>query len=201
MINSIGVLRHRVVNPGPPITGQVLQIGTGTTVVTNAPNNWGFRYSKSAFIWTAAELGGAKTMESLLFYFRGYGTFPHFAMQTLKIGHVAQSSFATSNPPINLSDLTISDLTTVSSNFTHFILDYNSMWHPFIFTNNFVYNGVSNLILIWEHDAGDWSSVAGGAEGSTQANKGITSGHMSDPLLIPAVGTIFTKRPNIKIHY
>jgi hypothetical protein len=200
MISSIGILRHKVVDPGPPVTGQVLQIGTGTSLVYYAPNNYSFKYSKSAFIWTAAEMGAAKTINNLLFYLRSYGAFPNFSMQTLKIGHVAQSSFATSNPPINLSDLTISDLTTVKSNFTYFF-NQNNLWWPVIFDTNFVYNGTSNLILIWEHDANDWVSTAGGADGETQANKGITAGSMTSASTIPAVGTILTKRPNIKIGY
>jgi|694.fasta_scaffold26901_4 hypothetical protein len=199
MITQLGILRRRSIDP--PVTGQFLEIGTGTSLIYNAPNNWGFKWSKSAFIWTAAEMGATKTIDYVGFYHRSYGTFPNFSMQTLKIGHVAQSSFATSNPPIDLSDLTITDLTTVSSNFTHFIFEQNNLWHPILFTNNFVYNGVSNLILIWEHNAGDWSSTAGGSDGSTQANKGITSGSMTSASTIPAVGTILTKRPNVKFHY
>ena len=200
MISSIGILRHKVVDPGPPVTGQVLQIGTGTSLVYYAPNNYSFKYAKSAFIWTAAEMGAAKTIDRLFFYLRSYGAFPLFGMQTLKLGHVAQSSFATTNPPINLSDLTISDLTTVSSNFTHFFTQ-NSLWWPILFTTNFVYNGTSNLILIWEHNAGDWVSTAGGADGETQPDKGITSGSMTTASAIPAIATKYTKRPNIKIGY
>jgi hypothetical protein len=198
MITQLGILRHR--NDDPPVTGQTLQIGTGTSLVYYAPNNWNFKWSKSAFIWTAAEIGAAKTINNVQFYNRSYGSFPTLPNQTLKIGHVAQSSFATSNPPINLSDLTITNLTTVKSNFAYTIPS-NNLWWPIMFDTNFVYDGTSNLILIWENNAGDWSSTAGGSDGSTQANKGITSGDMTSASGIPAVGTILTRRPNIKIGY
>lgn len=194
----LGILRHR--NNDPAVTGQILQIGTGTSLIYYAPNNYNFRYAKSAFIWTAAEIGAAKTINYVAFYNRSYGSFANLPNQTLKIGHVAQSSFAASNPPINLSDLTITNLTTVKSNFAY-NTNQNNVWWPIMFTTNFVYNGTSNLILIWENNANDWSSTAGGSDGSTQLNKGITAGSMTSASTIPTVGTIITKRPNIKIGY
>lgn len=192
----LGILRHRSDNP--PIVGAITQIGFGSSLAYYAPNNFSFKYAKSAFIWTAAEIGAAKTIINMAFYLRSYGTFPTLPNQTLKIGHVAQSSFATSNPPINLSDLTITDLTTVRSNFGYFF-NQNNLWWPVMFDTNFVYNGISNLIVIWENNANDWSSTAGGSDGSTQPNKGITSGSMTSASTIPAVATTLTLRPNIKI--
>lgn len=193
----LGILRHR--NDDPPITGQILQIGTGTSLIYYAPNNYNFRYSRTAFIWTAAEMGAAKTINFVAFYNRSYGSITSLPNQTLKIGHVAQSSFG-STPLIGLQDLTITDLTNVKSNFAYSTYA-NNLWWLINFDINFVYNGTSNLILIWENNANDWSSTAGGSDGSTQPNKGIYSGDMDDPLLPNTVADIHTRRPNIKIGY
>lgn len=192
----LGILRHR--DSTPPIIGGALQIGTGTTLLYNRPNNWYEFYSKSAFIWTAAEMGATKTINGISLYHRQYSTPSSQSQQILKIGHVVQSNF-NSSPPTNLSDLTITNLTTVKVNFTYQI-NNNNVWLLTSFATNFVYNGTSNLILIWEHNSGDWDSTAGGADGSTQTTKGITAG--SGTLAsIPTISTLLNVRPNIKFHY
>ena len=194
----LGILRHR--STDPPVTGATLQIGTGTSLIYYAPNNYNYRYSRTAFIWTAAEMGTAKTINSVQFYNRSYGSFAILPNQTLKIGHVTSASFAATSPLIGLQDLTITELTTVKGNFAY-STSQNNIWWPIIFDTNFVYNGTSNLILIWENNSGDWSSTAGGSDGSTQPNKGIYSGDMDTPLLPNTVADIHTRRPNIKFGY
>lgn len=192
----LGILRHREL--GPPVLGLNIQIGVGTTRLYNRPNNWFDYYSKSAFIWTAAELGAAKTINAISLYHAGYSLPSSEPNQTIRMAHVAQSNFD-SAPAINFSDMTLTNLTDVKSNFIYGIAG-NNVWTSTPFVNNFIYNGVSNVILIWEHNGNDPDSTAGGADGSTQTAKGMTAGSTS-PLVTTGNGTLLNVRPNIKFHY
>ena len=194
----LGILRHR--DNTPPVLGLNIQIGVGTTRLYNRPNNWSDYYSKSAFIWTAAELGTTKSINGISLYHTGYSLPSSEPNQTIKIAHVAQTIFD-SAPAINFSDMTLTDITTVKLNFTYAI-GGNNAWTFTGFTTNFVYNGTSNVILIWEHDANDPDSTAGGADGSTQTAKGMTAGSgPGAPLVQTNNGTLLNVRPNIKFHY
>lgn len=196
MFGRLGILRHR--DSTPPIIGGVLQIGTGSTLSYNRPNNWGENYSKSAFIWTAAELGVAKTITGISLYHRQYSTPAGQSNQVIKMAHVAQSVFD-SAPAINFSDMTLTNLATVKPTFTYSIVN-NNVWTQITFTTPFVYNGTSNLMLIWEHNDNDWDPTAGGTDGSTQTAKGMTAAS-SAPLVQTNNGTLLNVRPNIKFHY
>lgn len=197
MFGRLGILRHR--DPAiPPIIGASLQIGTGSTLIYNRPNNWGENYSKTAYIWTAAELGAAKTISGISLFHRQYSTPASQGNQVIKMAHVVESVFD-SAPAINFSDMTLTDLTTVKPTFTHVITN-NNVWTQINFTTPFVYNGTGNLMLIWEHSDNDWDSTAGGADGSTQTYKGMTAAS-SAPLVQTNNGVFLSTRPNIKFHY
>jgi hypothetical protein len=191
-----GILRHR--DNTPPVIGGYIQIGNGTSLQYNRPNNWGENYSKTAYIWTAAELGAAKTITGISLFHRQYSTPASQGNQTIKLAHVAQSVFD-STPAINFSDMTLSNLTTVKNTFTYSISN-NNVWLQTNFTTNFVYDGVSNLILIWEHNDNDWDSTAGGADGLSVTAKGMTAAS-SAPLNQAANGSLLNTRPNIRFHY
>lgn len=192
----LGILRHR--DSVPPVVGLTLQIGVGTTLLYNRPNNWGENYSKTAFIWNASELGGAKTINGISLYHRQYSTPAGQGNQVVSLAHVVQSVFD-STPAINFSDMTLTNLTIVKPTFSYPISS-NNAWTQLNFTTPFVYNGTSNLMLIWEHSDNDWDSTAGGADGSTQTARGMTAGS-SAPLVQTNNGTLLNSRPNIKFHY
>lgn len=196
MHSHIGSLRHRTVTT-PPIIGGVLQIGTGSTRVYNMILNGSDNYGKTGVIWTAAELGAAKTITQIDLYFRSYGTPRTFPNQVIKMALVDQAIFD-SAPDMSFADLTVSGLITAKPAFT-FSLPTNNQWYTFVFTTPFVYDGVKNLMLIWENNMGSWNADSGGNDGSTVANTVASKAGATYP--ITGNGTRSSNRPNIKIHY
>lgn len=196
MHSHLGTLRHRVVTT-PPITGGVLQIGVGSTRVYNLILNGSDNYGKSAVIWTAAELGGAKTITAVSLYFRSYGTPRSFPNQVLKLAMVDQAIFSAS-PDMSFADLSLTGLVTAKAAFT-FGIPNNNLWYQFILDTPFVYDGIKNLMLVWENNWGGYSGDSGGNDGSTVANTVITKASATAP--VTGIGTRLSNRPNIKIHY
>ena len=197
MQSHIGILRHRDVSVTPPVTGGVLQIGTGSTRVYNLILNGSDNYGKSAVIWTAAELGGAKTITAVSLYFRSYSTPRSFPNQVLKLAMIDQAVFSAS-PDMSFAGLTLTGLVTAKAAFT-FGIPNNNVWYQFILDTPFVYDGVKNLMLVWENNWGAYQGDSGGTDGSTVANTVITKASATSP--VTGVGTLLSNRPNIKIHY
>jgi hypothetical protein len=149
----------------------------GSTAAANDPRSpyYGYYdYGWSAWIITAAELGGAKQISGIGIIHSSY-TLPYtYANQVVKMGHVVQSQFPSATPAIDLSDLTVTDLKTVRSlhNFT-LPSGSNNSWYKHTFDSNFCYNGTSNLIIVWENRSGNNDYVTVGTQqqvvGATQS--------------------------------
>lgn len=196
MFAQLGILRHRD-DGTPPITGGVLTIGVGTSLAYQLPINAEDTYGKTGIIWTAAELGGAKTITEIEFFFRSYSPVKTFTNQTIKMALVDEATFLAS-PDMSFSDLTLTGLVTAKSGFTHSITS-NNLWYSFVLDTPFVYDGVKNLIIIWENNMGTWDVNYGGTNTATVANTVASKSGVVFP--ITGIGTRSSKRPNIKIHY
>jgi len=200
MITGLGVLRNRY---SEGVVGATLQIGYGTfreynQLIDRSTLNGDGGYSRSSLIWTAAELGGAKTITGIALYFRSYELTQTILNQVIKMGMVTESIFD-SAPAADLSDLTVSGLTTVKSAFTLNITNNNS-WYTFTFDTPFSYDGIKNLLLVWDNNSGvTTNEAAGGNDGSNVSNTGFIKRGNSLP--ITGNGTRYSNRPNIKIHY
>ena len=202
MIAGLGVLRNSSAVTVVPVVGATLQIGDGTfrqysQLIDRSTLNGDGGYSRSSIIWTAAELGGAKTITGISLYFRSYTTSQFMLNQVIKMGMVTESIFD-SAPAANLSDLTVSELTTVKSEF-NFNITTNNLWYIFTFNTPFSYDGIKNLILVWDNNSGFTTSSVGGNDGSNVPNTGFIKRGNSLP--ITGNGTRYSNRPNIRIHY
>jgi hypothetical protein len=197
MQNHIGTLRHRTVTVNPPVTGGVLQIGSGSTRVYNLILNGSDQYGKSAVIWTAAEVGAPKTITAVSLYFRSYSTPRSFPNQVIKLAMVDQATF-NSSPDMSFGDLNLTGFITAKAAFT-FNLPNNNAWYQFTLDTPFVYDGVKNLMLVWENNWGTYQGDSGGNDGSSIANTVITKASATAP--VTGIGTRLSNRPNIKIHY
>lgn len=198
MFAKLGILRHRDTGTTPPIVGGELQIGVGGSLLYQHPVHYADDYGKNAYIFTAAELGAAKTITGISFYLRSWSQTPFsYPNQVIKMGHVIQPEFDL-DPDMNFADISVSDFITVKPSFTLSIVN-NSVWYQFNFTTPFVYDGVKNLLVVWENNWGDWSSQIGGTNAVTATNKVARKSSATSP--VTGNGTRSSNRPIIKIHY
>lgn len=132
-----------------------------------------FDFGWSAWILTAAELGGAKQISGIGIFNTSYSGLPYsWFNQTVKAAHITESQFPNASQPLNLSGLTISDLKTVRSSH-NFNVTQNNVWTKHTFDSNFCYNGTSNLLLIWEHRGNENNIENGFARHINATNQGL----------------------------
>jgi hypothetical protein len=131
----------------------------GTTTIGNefsgtdsflAPINGLQDFSWSATIYESSEIGSPRQITGLEYYISIGSDTSIFQNQTIKIGHVVEDRHDAS-PTIGLSELTITDLTTVYDG-TYTV--NGALWKGLTFDTNFCYNGVDNLIVIIENRDG-----------------------------------------------
>ena len=198
MIAQLGILRHRDNGTTPPPTGGELQIGTGGSLLYQHPINYNDDYGKNAYIFTTAEVGAAKTITGISFYLRSWSQTPFsYPNQVIKMGHVVQSEFDL-DPDMNFADLSVSGFITVKPSFTQSIVN-NNQWYQITFNTPFVYDGVNNLLIVWENNWGDWSSQVGGTNAVTATNRVAKKDSVTFP--VTGNGTRSSNRPIIKLHY
>ena len=178
-----------------------LQIGFGTSNKYTYPAYGLYDYSKSMFIYTQSELGSSKNITEIEFQIGGY-TVPYtYNGQYLQLAHTTDNEFGT-NVKVDLTNLNNSNLTIVKNNFT-FTISTNG-WTTISFDTPFNYNGIDNLLIIWENWDGSWSSGYGYSE-SVFDNCSCASDYLSwykysDNSFPTGYGTRDKSyRPNIKI--
>tara|TARA_Y100000385_G_C12834257_1_gene525931 strand:+ start:27 stop:710 length:684 start_codon:yes stop_codon:yes gene_type:complete len=178
------------------VTGST-QIGNGTTNNSFNPLYGLYDYSQSWSIFGQSEVGSAKVITGVAFQLVSW-TSPYVVNnQILKMAHVSESSFTSSYPPTNLSDLTVSDLTTVLPSQT---IGLVSGWQRFDFDTNFNFNGTDNLLLVWENRDGSWSSGYGASESESTGSKTNAYAFQDNSYPSGAYSTT-SERPNIIIYY
>lgn len=196
--SMIGQLQA-VTPPGPcvPIEEADKTIGTGTSTVSFLPAYGLWDYSWGAMIWDAAEMDGAKQITGVEFNHTGFTGGYTYLDQRIFVAHVEESEFS-ALPMVDLSDLTITDLTECKESFTNTLLS-PAGFKRFDFDTNFCYNGTSNLILVWENRDGSWASGFGSTRFTVATNKAAYK--YQDDEYPFGVGENSSARPNIKFQY
>ena len=190
----LGILRHRDIAP----PSGVLQIGTVGNLIYQHPINYGDNYGKNAYIFTAAELGTAKTITALEFYIRSFSPPLSYTSQKIKMGLVTQSAFPSATPNMDFTDLTLTGFVTAKNTFT-FSITSNGIWYTLTLDTPFVYDGVKNLLVVWENNMGSWMSQTGGTSYLAVTNTVAAKNSATSP--VTGNGTRSSNRPVIKIHY
>ena len=121
-----------------------LIIGEGSTNYTNyLPYNYYYTYSQQ--IYTAEEIQGARTIDTLFFqYFYSSEETRTF---DIYLGHTSKSAFLNDQDWVSLDDLTMVD-TNISVTFTNTGENY---WMAIPLAHAFEYNGSDNLVVAF-HD-------------------------------------------------
>ena len=168
-----------------PVQGLEIQIGTYSTTVSTKPAYGLYNYSVSASLYTGTSIG-AKQLTGVQIYFSGF-TIPYtFLNQEIWIGQVSNSTFPSSTPQVNFSDLTfITPLTKVKDSFTLNIT--NNVWSSFTFDTPFCFDGTNHLLFVWKNYDGTWTSGYGTAQAANVVSKGMYKGN--DPSYPTGTGT------------
>jgi hypothetical protein len=156
-----GISSVLVAAPSEPVE---LLIGDGTNNQYYTPVNGYYDYSQYGAIIQTSQLGQASgnLLQAIEFRFKGWTSGYTMPNQTIKLGHISESVWANSSPypSIDYSNYTVSDLTSVKSNFTVVI---QNDWVRINFDTPFAHNGSDNLLISWENRDGDWDSGYGGS--------------------------------------
>jgi hypothetical protein len=173
-----------------------LTIGTNTLTTSFLPAYGLYDFNWGAMIYTAAEVDGAKQITGIEFDYTGFTAGYTFINQRIYLAHVVEDIFA--NPPqVNMSDLTITDLTEVKGLFTNTISEDG--FKRFDFDVNFCYNGTSNLLVVWQNQDGSWASGYGSTRYTVATNRAAYK--FQDGTYPTGTGTRTSSRPNLKIIY
>jgi hypothetical protein len=151
-----------------PVIGANTQYGTGTSIKYEYPYYPLYNFSQSASIYLQTDLGSSKQFTGCQIFQAGFSVPFTQNNNEIWMAHVAQSSFDT-DPAVNFSDMTITNLTKVKNSFNHTVTT-NGIWYDFNFDFNFCYNGINNLLFIWKSYDGSGTSSGYGYTRSTTAS-------------------------------
>ena len=197
------MLYRSLVSTLPNIQNNVIQIGSSVIKDSNMPLNANYNYSWSAHIYTQFEVGNkavvgndekAKIITGIDVYHADV-VGQNLSNQNIYLGHINQFIFNTI-PQVNLSDLTVTDLTLCKSSFSTSF--QNNKWVTYNFDTNFDYNGTKNLILIWEDRSGIISASASSYCTSTKNAAAYAFNNISFP---SGNGVRSNNRLNIKLRF
>lgn len=157
------------------VQGLEATIGTYYTTTAFNPVYGLYNYSIGASLYPGASVG-AKQLTGCSVYFTGYTTPYSYINQELWIGVVSNSTFPTTTPAVDFSDLTfITPLTKVKNSFTLNIT--NNVWTTFTFDTPFCYDGTNNLLFVWKNYDGAWTSGYGNAQVANVVSKAMYKGN------------------------
>lgn len=126
---------------------QTYEIGSGTTTNNYLPSYNYYNYSLTQQIYTASEIGTAGTITSLAFYNEGEEktrTYDFYLKTTNKSSFTGKTDWIT----VSASDKVFSGSVTMTPN----------AWTLIIFDTPFVYDGVSNLVVVADDNTGTYTN-------------------------------------------
>jgi hypothetical protein len=154
-----------------PIVGTTWNSTVGTTNNDFVPFYGLYDYSQSMTIYRQSDIGaGEKQINSIAFQLKGFSSGYTVNDQRIKLAHITDSQFGTNVK----SDLTgIAGLADLTECKVQNVTVVNG-WITFTFDTNFCYNGVDNLMIVWENRDGTWASGYGWAETHSTSSQFLT---------------------------
>src|SRR5690554_4474643 len=168
-----------------------VQIGDGTTITKDIPCSGQFKYSWSNYILTAEQIGSSLQINQI--QFEVVNTFPQCIMrnQQLYLKHIVANEVTNAYPnPVN------NDFTLV---FEGAITWQGSGWQGVNLNTEFVYDGISNLQIVWLNNHGSgFDNYSRFRTTATEVNTGVYK--VSDSSF-PAnlTGTVVSYFPNTRL--
>ncbi len=127
-------------------------IGTGTTGSRQMPTttNWDFSYTQQIYLQSEINAAEAVNIDSISFYWAD-GRDKTRSI-TVYMANTAKTSFASNSeyvPLVSLTQVYTGD----------YILTTTNGWYTIVFDTPFLYNNSDNLLIAFDDNTGDWSSI------------------------------------------
>ena len=121
-------------------------IGEGEATSNYLPSHSYYNYALTQQIYTASELGGSFTINSISFFNAGDTETRRYDVYLV---HTSKSAFSSGTDwiPVYQADCVYSGLVTMRQ----------GMWNTIVLDTPFNYNGTSNLALIMDDNSGTWT--------------------------------------------
>lgn len=159
------------------VVGTNITTGTLSTSITWAPAYGLYEYSMFASLYNTSDLGSSgKQITGVQVFLSGYTTPYTFTNQEIWIGQVTNSTFPSTTPAVNHSDLTFTKaLTKVKAAFTLSITT-NGVWYDITFDTPYCWDNTNNLLFEWRNYKGTWASGYGTASAANVVSKAMYKG-------------------------
>jgi hypothetical protein len=150
-----------------------IQVGTYNTYSNLKPFYGLYNYGITASIYGATQVGtGGKRLTGLQFYPRNFTSGFTMQNQEIWIGEISNSTFPTSTPAVDFSDLTfIKPLTKVTTR--NVTITNNLTWNTVGFDFPYCYDGINNLLVVWKNYDGDWTGGFGECQVANVVSRGM----------------------------
>ena len=192
-----------------PIQSLTFNANSGTSNLYNAPVYGLYDYGMSMFLIDQSELGsGEKQLTSISFEAAGFTSPYTVNNQRIQLAHTTDTNLTSSiqitnggsvATPATFTGVNFSDLQEVKTPFTWAI---SNGWITVTFDSTFCYNGVDNLLIIWENRDGTWTSGYGWWESWFSNTNTETWYKYQDTTFPTGYGTTnVSYRPNIRLGY
>lgn len=155
-----------------------LQIGTYYTTTQTSLAYGLNNYSISGNIYLGSDIGSGKNITGLQFQPTGYTTpFVYSSPQEIWIGQISNSTFPTTTPAVDFSDLTFTKTLTKVKGAFSLTIPSNNVWQSITFDTPYCWDGTNNLLLVWKNYDGSWSSGYGNVQVANVVSRNMWKGN------------------------
>lgn len=154
------------------------QLGTYASTSSSKPFYGLYNYSISACLYSPSTFGSDQCqITSAKIKLSSFTTPYTVNNQEIWVGEVSNTTFPTTTPQVDFSDLTfVTPLTLVKGPF-NFTLSSNGNWNEFIFDTPYCYSGAGTLIFVWKNYDGSWASGYGTSDVANVGSKAMYKGN------------------------
>ena len=192
MINNVlnGIIGQRILADSCPYSlfNVNFQVGDYYTTSNVKPFYGLNNYSINANIYSPSQMPSYNcNITGIQVYFQSFTTPYSVNNQEIWIGEISNTTFPTSTPQVDFSDLTfVKPLVKVKDSFTCNITT-NGLWYTFNFNTPYCYSGTGSLLIVWKNYDGTWSSGYGSTHVANIVSKSMYKG--SDVAFPTGTGT------------
>ena len=171
--------------------------------INKSPWSYEYNYSFCAMIITQSELVSSRNIDSIEFKIDNISSNFTANSQKIIMGHITESDFSSNTPMVDLTDYTVSNKTTVKGTFSKsYTTSDNDTWVKFdLTTSNFSYNGINNLVIMWENKDSTYEFSGPNTYYDTSFGINLIAYKRSDSSYPSGSCFLTNERPIMKINY
>jgi hypothetical protein len=173
-----GVIRNNSLAGTCPyaVIGASVLSGVFSANSSFAPFHGLYNNSIYASLYSTSNLGSSTKQITGVQIYQSSFTLPYTVnAQEIWMGQVSNSTFPTTTPAVDFSDLTFtSPLVKVKNSFNFSVT--NGSWVTLTFNTPYCYDNTNNLLFVWKNYDGSWASGYGTAQCANVVSKGMYKG-------------------------